>query len=834
MNKHKKISDKEIPKNKDIENIKSSTEKINKEIEEINKKIDEQDEILCDPKKNKEEKQKARRNKKYLIEEWKAKKPYDRLIKEARIDKRKPRRETDQILRNAFKLLPFLRLYKKEKRKGKYISFIKKRFDKVAKRFILSNYKTLCKNPLLFLLSMGMVVPPQKIVKMKKKYHTELEGQRDFYEALAPYMSEDEEWKPDYSCNTDGRIDGTLVEFKRNKSAGLPINQLKRYVESYNATASPIPQYSLVIYLNQHEYVFIDNENWKKIQWGTWNEPGDLIRFLNKDEYMKGWIDEYSIVAYNDKFYDGKDATDKQLFIKEIKNPKELYIEPYKWKKTGDMERSILDCLGGIELKKRLGAYFTPNQYVTRSTEYLRNTISRVPEGHDYVILDRCAGTGNLEKLLTPEELSHCILNTYVYAEWTTLKGLYEGRVRCIIPHTKDNKDPDGLLSDGDALTKEFDEIITEIIENERKKANGKLIVIGLENPPYSTPGAEATRSKKTYKQKNCWVKEQMKKAKAIKGDAASDICNHFIWSMKKYADEYIVYAPIKYWKTQHLFDGKFNEGYLCNRKFFHATKSAISLISWSIEKEKNKILIVDSDLGKRSLKKIKEGASTLLPNSKNRKVKNKFAGLVMRNGTPIGLNGHLINISSEHNRGRVREINKKNALNLLPLWVANCYNPKDYTEKEVIMKSGDGGKKYLKDQDFLDDCLLYACLTNKNKCISTDGKKNELCLNQNTKADGLLNIHGRHSKLLQKWNKILKMAETKDEANQKYTYGLHQIIREINIKVPTGDNNKKGEPIKQHKYPELNAEIKEFKKMLKDFYDKYITKKMFKYELLK
>jgi len=58
---------------------------------------------------------------------------------------------------------------------------------------------------------------------------------------------------------------------------------------------------------------------------------------------------------------------------------------------------------------------------------------------------------------------------------------------------------------------------------------------------------------------------------------------------MMDYADEYILFSPIKYWKSQKLFDGKFNEGYICNRKKFHATEASISLISWSNNKLNNK-----------------------------------------------------------------------------------------------------------------------------------------------------------------------------------------------------------------------------------------------------
>jgi len=661
---------------------------------------------------------------------------------------------------------------------------------------------------------------------MKKKYKSEIEGMRDFYDELGI--------TPDYTYNTDGliggtlRTGGTLVEFKLN--LGVDIEQLQRYIKAFNAVAKLLPRWSLFINVNQRKFAFIDNSNWQTIISGKWKQPQDLLKFLNKkDPPMKGWIDEFSIVSYNDKFYDKHVSAKKEDFIEEIKNPRELNINPYQWNKTGDMERSILDCLGGKELKKRLGAFFTPDEYVKeKSTNYLRNAIKRVPKGYDYIILDRCAGTGNLQKFLTKEELSHCILNTYVYAEWTTLKGLYDDRVRCIIPHTKNNKDPDGLLSDGDALTEEFDKIITKIIEDERKKAGGKLVVIGLENPPYSEPQAEATRSGKTHKQTS-YVKEEMKKNKL--GASVNDLSNQFIWSMINYADEYIVYAPIKYWKSQHLFDGKFNEGYLCNRKKFHATEAAISLISWTIVKEENDCLSVESDLGERKIRKVKVGIGQVKIISNK---KNIICGITSYSGVPDFKNGELANVVKPSWHSKLAWLDEKNIFQALPLWVANCYKPKDYTEKEVIMKSGDGGTKYLQDKDFLNDCFIWACLTNHNKCISSKQTKNELCLMQDTKAGKLLDINERNSMLLQKWNKVLKLVRETKEYNPKFTYGLHQICNDINIKIETGDYNKKNEPIMEYKYSDLNDAVKELKEHLKEFYNKYITPKLFKYELLK
>ena len=59
--------------------------------------------------------------------------------------------------------------------------------------------------------------------------------------------------------------------------------------------------------------------------------------------------------------------------------------------------------------------------------------------GNDYVIIDRCAGTGNLEAVFTDEELSHCILSTYEYFEYKVLFERLGDKVRHIVPPTEQN-----------------------------------------------------------------------------------------------------------------------------------------------------------------------------------------------------------------------------------------------------------------------------------------------------------------------------------------------------------------------------------------------------------
>jgi hypothetical protein len=149
---------------------------------------------------------------------------------------------------------------------------------------------------------------------MKDKYKTEMEGMRDFYDELGI--------RPDYFCNTDGCIGDTLIEFKLNDSGGLPFKQLKRYIESFNAAALSIPRYSLVIYINPRKYVLIDNTNWKPTVDGDWTIPQNLEHFLQDEDYIKGWINEFSIVAYNDLFYSKHSSVRKEDFIEEIEKPK--------------------------------------------------------------------------------------------------------------------------------------------------------------------------------------------------------------------------------------------------------------------------------------------------------------------------------------------------------------------------------------------------------------------------------------------------------------------------------------------------------------------------------
>jgi hypothetical protein len=131
---------------------------------------------------------------------------------------------------------------------------------------------------------------------VENKYNSEIEGMWDFYEEINKI--------PDYECNTDGRINGTLLEFKK-LSNDFDTNQLVRYLKAYNNTAKDIPAYSLHISLNDKKFIRYSNINFNSviIQGEDWKTLPELLKFLTADDYILGYIDEFSIVSYNDKFY---------------------------------------------------------------------------------------------------------------------------------------------------------------------------------------------------------------------------------------------------------------------------------------------------------------------------------------------------------------------------------------------------------------------------------------------------------------------------------------------------------------------------------------------------
>jgi len=373
-------------------------------------------------------------------------------------------------------------------------------------------------------------------------YNNEKEGQIAFFNAYKQYISAIKEKTLDdiLTQNTDGLFGGNILEFKLViNDVNKVLFQTIKYLSRCRINGISIPANILLISLNnriiykfnsqdflsQIETLYIgsasvNNESFSTaikpeiIDYKTTSGGIALIGLLREEKYTKINIDTNCILGWAIRYYRENPSANKGSFLGtkdhtlfpndgEIRFPQAFknFINPYK-EKDNERFKSLMDTLNDRLSKKELGAFYTPAPYCKMAVEMVRNAIKLVPEGNDYIILDRCSGTGNLEAFLTDEELSHCILSTYEYYEYKVLVSRLGSKVKMIIPPTDDHAIfQDGKIKNADAMSEEYikDEYLQSIINNP------KITIIMLENPPYNDETSGKNRS--VSNNKNTYIK---------------------------------------------------------------------------------------------------------------------------------------------------------------------------------------------------------------------------------------------------------------------------------------------------------------------------------------
>lgn len=756
------------------------------------------------------------------------------------------------------------------------------------------------------------------------KFTSEYEGQKDFYNSYLKRIDNKLSMENVLSDNTDGIINGNLLEFK------LIINDLNstlfqaiKYLSSMRIKGRNIPKNIVLLSLNENKayiynssdylefieiaYVGCSSKNNTGFQSLTsplelnlseLNNIEELITILKSKNFTKINIDENCIVGWATRFYKENpnakksdfigDETGKVKIIGEIRKPDVFKDFIYSYKGQSNIKfQYLMDKLNDDIQKKNLGAFYTPQLYSNKSIELVRQAIKRVPEGNDYVIIDRCAGTGNLEIGLSDDELSHCIVSTYEYYEYKVLFELIGDKVRHIIPpfEEKDTFNK-GTVRGADALSKEY--IEAEITQKYINNKNCTIIL--FENPPYAETTSAEHQKRGKGKESSIWKKsfvvQEMKKE--ISGVTTNDLANAFIWSAFKYylrqeTDSYIVFSPVKYWKAQHLINKEFLNGFAFNRKHFHTNiEACIMCALWSNKNlTLNQIKIEAFDIKNNEL--FNQGILNIsrIHNTFSKKYfeKRKFNN-DKKDGIVVGLNGiernktkslepiyndnilgymavyssgfdnpdlHSSLLSAGRYDGHGFYIRKDNYLEKLPMFASSRYISynREWTERGRIMKSADGIEKFSKDiknkklEQHLLKCLLFTTLEMQNHMrtfIGSDGRfyRNELCLD-NTNSDTLatkelksLKTNDIEDKLLAQWGLILKSAKNTKNYNSKFTYGIYQIYDELN----TFYRNEQDKKV--YDYPELNGHLNTLKTLLKKYYNDEIVPFLFNYEFIK
>ena len=735
-----------------------------------------------------------------------------------------------------------------------------------------------------------------------KTYNTEREGQLAFFKNIGINAEQA------LIENTVGVWNGNLLEFKLSISdTNKVLFQCIKYLSKLRISGTSVPRNIVMIDLNRYTTYIYDAQNFyeeihkiysgsasiandgfdskgvqpRKLEYLNSTDMDELKRILKQTEYVKIRIDENCIVGWAERYYRENPTASKADFLGddgefshegEIRNPVKFrdFIVPYEGE-TNEKFKYLMDKLNDRLKKKKLGAFYTPEAYAKKAHELLQLAIARVPEGNDYVIIDRCAGTGNLEAVFTDEELSHCILSTYEYFEYKVLFERLGDKVRHIVPPTEQNIEfSSGLIVNADAMSKEFidNEVIRRYIDDP------KVTVIMYENPPYHDESSGMTKGVAERNGKNtAYVVENMKKQ--IKGVATNEIANQFIWSAFKYylrnkEDSYIVFSPIKYWKQYELFNATAQKAFAFNRKHFHASMSTVLCVLWGNEASsleditaesydiKDNVLVRVPDI---TIKKVKQPASKFYTRisfskedesfvwcskdgdeAKDKKIRVKAyrnqetIAYLEADSFQIAPHVRNVTVACLYN-GNGCYITRDQYMRTLPIWVAKYIPLENWYENDIYCTTSDGGDRYTKDRDFLKSCLIYTCLSRYNKCLSFDGSdgrfyRNELCFHKDAVAMNDIakfKLDDEEKKLLEVWNRVLEKAAATGKMVEKFTYGPYQIEQEINTfhKDETGKKN-------IYDYPELNAELNTLKALLKTYYKTHIREKMFEYELVK
>lgn len=763
-----------------------------------------------------------------------------------------------------------------------------------------------------------------------EKYAIERDGQFDFYNRVLLRVNPSLGISDIVSDSNDGVLNGNLLEFKLNiTDLNAVLFQSIKYLSALRVKGKPVPAGVHLVDLNAGIDYYFNSAPYlpfiEKVYSGAASKDNSgfiggaavetlhyednamdterLVTLLKEKKYTKVHIDENCIVGWATSFYAASamsrkedflgDDTGKHKTIGEIRKPRifKEYILPY----TGETNvkfNYLMDKLNDTLQKKNLGAFYTHSLYAEKSLELVRQAIDRVPAGNDYIILDRCAGTGNLEAGLTDEELSHCIVSTVEYYEYKVLQELIGAKVRHIIPpiESADTFNA-GLVTGADALSREYieNDVIRQYIRNPN------CTVILFENPPYaettSVEHQKISAGKKSSTWKNSFVVSEMKKE--VKGTASNDLGNAFIWSGFKYylrqpTDSYIVYSPVKYWKAQHLIDKKFMGGFAFNRRHFHTNIDACIMCAyWSNEPCQSSEIVLSAldidvssgelvDFGTLPIKRIytqyskKYYDKRVFPDDKTDGILLAHDGLeivrdVKRRLTPCSnenVLGYLVVDTSGFDNPDLHScllvagifngngffLRRDNYLEKLPMFAASRYITynRAWTERARIMKSADGAQKFNADvasgklKPFLLKCLLFTCVEMQNHMRSftgSDGRfyRNELCLDSsNGETLALHDLkalapNDREKRILQQWETVLSYAKAADEYNSALTYGVYQIYAEIDTSYT---DETTGETV--YNNVELHSALQGLKTLVKDYYNSEIVPVLFEYEFLK
>ncbi|MDR0484833.1 MAG: hypothetical protein LBH40_06120, partial [Alphaproteobacteria bacterium] len=225
------------------------------------------------------------------------------------------------------------------------------------------------------------------------------------------------------------------------------------------------------------------------------------------------------------------------------------------------------------EIRKREGREYTPLAYVSKSMDYLNKTLGDNWQ-EEYIVVDMCCGTGNLEHFLTNKEV--CYLSTLGETDVNTCKN-----------HNFPNVLEYNFLENNE-LPKFNGKNINEIA----KELNKKILV--LINPPYVEP-TELGKGKNKEGTSQTGFKDTMEKEKW--GASTRELFTQFLVKIHKTIPncKVAVFSTMKYVNSSNFvkfrenFKANFLGGFLMPSKAFELKGDfPIGFLIWDLADKKD------------------------------------------------------------------------------------------------------------------------------------------------------------------------------------------------------------------------------------------------------
>ena len=280
----------------------------------------------------------------------------------------------------------------------------------------------------------------------------------------------------------------TLFYFDKNK------NELKEWIKEYIRTDQPTgpkditdQNFSKVYYRWRDEVMPTISVDWDAVRnkYGILDCDYYLADLFSKDNlniddklYVLLKSDHYKVVneaikAQGELFHEmsvyfkDKQASHTRFWQRYIRPPAETY-----W----DLILKRRDLLVPQDIRQRLGAFFTPPQWVKLSQQYMHNQFGDLKQ---YCIWDCTAGTGNLLQGLEDEQT-----NYNLFASDINVENVYvmKGRVAA-----NELNMPEAHIFQFDFLNDDFDKLPQPLINIIKHEPERLIIYI---NPPYAEAGS--------------------------------------------------------------------------------------------------------------------------------------------------------------------------------------------------------------------------------------------------------------------------------------------------------------------------------------------------------